>query len=111
MFNQTRFPDAVAVDIGANIARASVAHDECMCTITPTGKFFILSSKPGKHVNRLLLGREALILQGLAAATFLSSPSGFDLALLALDSTGDRGGERTRPASSSRVDKLGEEGD
>ena len=58
-------PSAESVDCSARIDRQSIGSGGILPTIVPGGKTFLLLKGPNKQpLNRILLGREALALQG-----------------------------------------------
>lgn len=86
-------PNMLGVDAGQRIDRAAILTGEHMNTITPGAKIF-MTWKWGaqqKPLNRLLLGWEALMLQGYPVQALkghsLSDPQMFDLAGNAFPST------------------------
>ena len=83
----------VSVDVGQNIARATKwVKPNSLPTVTPAAKTYLTIRRNGKPINRLLLGYEAMLFQGLPAnlwakTTKLSDPQMMNLAGNAFPST------------------------
>ena len=83
----------IAVNVGQSIDRATKWREPtCLPTITPGAKLYLTARRDGKAMNRLLLGYEGLLFQGLPAnlwteTTELSNKQMMDLAGNAFPST------------------------
>ena len=83
----------ISVNVGQSIHRATKWREPtCLPTITPGAKLYLMVRRNGKAMNRLLLGYEGLLFQGLPAnlwteTTKLSDKQMMDLAGNAFPST------------------------